>query len=245
MQSDFRIEKAAFLQARSFLNEHQELLAGVNASDARTALDHSLDGLTTGEEEQSAHRRTSRESRIDTSVARERLLKQQMRAVAAAARLKAEEEPKLRAVVAPRGNASLAVLLESARVMVGDTAAYTHLLAPVVGPNYLVKLRASIAAVERAQERGRASRAQLTAATVGVKRALDLGRLAMRVLHPLVSEALEQEPMLLAEWNARRKKTDLSRAGALSSTRFAAGRRLDGEAQAGSIGSTENEVKAA
>jgi hypothetical protein len=211
-----RVEKAAFEQVRSFLDEHPELLARVNASDARSALDQAIVGMAAGEDEQHRHRRTSREARVDAVTAQQRLLKKQMRAVAAAARLKAVDEPKLFGLAAPPANAGLTTVLAAAKKMVGDTQAYVHVLAPVIGADYLDKLSASIEAADRAQVTGRTSRAQGTVATKEVKRSLDRGRLALRVIDPLVAEALENEPKLLAEWNARRKKVGATRPASAS-----------------------------
>ncbi len=206
MRTQIRVEKLVFVQAQGFMDENKVVLAQVNSSDARTALDQAVADLTSAEEEQNRLRRTSRESRVDSLVASEKMLKHQMRAIAAAARLKADGEPKLGGIVAPPNNTGMLNLVAAANKMVTDTEPYTAVLGPVVGTDYLDKLRASITTVQQAQETGKTSRAQDTVTTTKVETAVTLGRRAIRALNPLVAAALDGQPDLLAEWNARRKK---------------------------------------
>jgi hypothetical protein len=198
--------RTALGQVQSFLDEHDAtLLKAVNATGARAALDAVITTLSAQAADQEAHRRESVGASAKHIAARKALLEYHMRGVASAARLLAPTVPELAGITAPGRNLSTAAVVSAADGVVKLAEQHEAVLATMLKPDFLAKLRTAVQEVKDAVASGRTSRNKRTGATKAVKAEAERGRAAVKILDALVLEALAGNEKLVREWKSRRK----------------------------------------
>jgi hypothetical protein len=133
------------------------------------------------------------------------LLVHYLRAVASAARLLSDRVPGLAGMSAPPPNCGTMTLLGLAEGMAKVAERHQQALAELLGPEFLTRLKATIADVGTAISSGRTSRSKRSAATAGLAAESARGRTAVRMLDALVLHALAGDAPLTREWRSRRK----------------------------------------
>ncbi len=195
----------SLVRTQGFLDANATLLAAVNQSSARKALDTSIANLKAQRDAQEV---AKEEGKGETNKHKglKVLLRRQMFAVASVARGNPGGIDELRTMRQSPSNASLQAHLARANAMakaVDDNAAL--FTAGGLSPDFMTSFRATIASVDgmigTRNDKGSA-RVQATEATLGFARA---GRQAIRVLDGLVRLQAAGDAVLLAGWASAKR----------------------------------------
>jgi hypothetical protein len=211
MRKRVRAELTSFTAIQSYLDQHAERFAAVNATGARTALDDAVLAMKSAATGREVQQMVSRGARAKHLSSRSALLQHHMRAVSVAARAGASKVPALAALTMPRDRVGTPALLDAAKAMIEVASQYQAELSDLLGPDFLDKLVAVTEDVRDATHVGKESRLKRKAGTATLKDSLAKARDAVRILDVLVRRNVVDDAALTEEWVTRRRVAGVPR----------------------------------
>ena len=187
----------------AFLDDHAAKLPDIAKTGARQKLDDAIIALDTHASNQTGCTLASRGATQKQKALRTALLRDHMAPIARIARFELPRTPELAPFKMPRDKPTTPKLAAAAHGMADAAERHAEVFTSLgLSTDFSARLRSAadslVAAVgERSQNRGRVS-----AATKGLADRLSAGRRIVHVLDAFVKTALQDDPALLASWNA-------------------------------------------
>ena len=188
---------------QTFLDGVKALIAPINESGARKALDDVVEQLTMRSVDQNAGRVNGRGETTRQRKLRDALRIGQMKPIADIASVTLSEEPRLSDFVAPNARASSTHLIACAGAMADAAKAYQSVFtARGLPEDFIAQLQAASDALEESLSNRAQSLSRSRGATAAMSPLVKQGRGALRVLDSLMTRTLQPGDRVLGEWRA-------------------------------------------
>lgn len=196
-------QRESIINARDFLDEHADKLAGVATIGLRKKLDAAiaeLDDLAVG---QGGGTLTARQSTVKHRSLREALLRDHMGKIAGVAHTELPDTPEVAPMRLPRGRPTAQNLAHAAEAMAVAAMPYRDVFVSAGLPDdFIAQLTgASDAMLESLRHRTRTLGKRI-GSTTGLGHGLRAARKIVKGLDRFVSSALRNDPTLRSDWKA-------------------------------------------
>jgi hypothetical protein len=201
MKSLYAAVLAALLRIQRFLDSNATLVADINTSDARTALDGIITALSGHAVAQTGSKRSIAAETGKQRVLRNALKGNHLRPIATIAAAQLEQVPEFAALRMPPANATSRQLIAAARAMAPVAQQYSNTFIAMGRPkDFVAQLTAAADVLEASVTNQGTSKTRQTGATAGVKAEVARGRKLVKVLDAQVVPALAGNQALLTQW---------------------------------------------
>lgn len=204
-----RYRQGAVLQtlrrARTFLDAHDPTL-GLSGTDARKALDETIEQLTEQSVTQDRGARGSRGETEKQRAGRFILRAYHMRPIAEIAKLRLRDVPEFGALRMPAGSTAVEQLLAAATAMADAARPHEQvLITNGLAPSFIADLRAAVVALRDSIDDRGGHRLTRSGATQGLVTAERRGRSVLKVLDAIVLLRVRNDQQLTGAWMAARR----------------------------------------
>jgi hypothetical protein len=192
--------------AREFLSEHSDRLAGVAGSGATRRLDEILDDLAAQTTEQVSGALQAQGATRTQYALRHALIRYHIAPIVRIARIELAHTPEVEPFRMPRGTPPVPKLAAAAHGIAAAAAPHAALFISAGLPDdFIDQLTAAAdALVDSVMERAR-HRGSVRGATTGIRKSLVVGRMLVAVLDSFVRRAAANDQALLASWDSARQ----------------------------------------